>query len=108
MVPLRELAGHRADLLPELVHVRALRAAEEVMDAAVEGVTFASPGGALAARGVMLLEDAGVVSVQLPVDAGGQTTHPGADDDDLLRDSSSAAMQVSGSDPFTCIQFGSL
>ena len=54
------------------------------MNAAVEDVVAALPGGAQAAGQVVQLEDLGPVAVHLGVAAGGQPGDAGADDDDGL------------------------
>ncbi len=79
---LDHVARHGPELEPHVIDLRAGRAAEQVMDAAVERVTLAFPRAALPAGHAVGLEDPGLEAVHPAVDARGEPAHAGADDDD--------------------------
>ena len=79
---LDHLARHGAQLPPQVVDPRPGRAAEQVVDAAVEGEPLALPGAALPSGQAVRLEDLRVEAVHPAVDAGGEPAHPRPDDDD--------------------------
>jgi len=74
--------GQGTELLPDPVDGRTGARAHQPLDAAVEDVAVAPPGGADPARERMHLEDPGAVPVHLCVAARGQPGHPAANDGD--------------------------
>ncbi len=77
-------APDQPDLLPQLVHAGLGRRPHEPVDAVVDGVALALPGGHEAARQVVHLVDARLVAVHLRIAAGAETGDPAADDRDRL------------------------
>ena len=75
-------ALHRAQLLPDAVEVDARRGTDQPVQAAVDGVSLAFPGGAQPAGAVVHLEDLRAIAVHLPVAPGGQAGDAGPDDND--------------------------
>lgn len=74
-----------ADIEPVLVVFGVERAgAGEPVDAAIDGVAFAFPGGHQSAGLGMHFVDAAVEAVHLSVDAGGKSGDPRANDDDAF------------------------
>ena len=75
-------AGEGAELLPDAVERRAGACTHQPLEAAVEDVAVAPPGGADSTGQPVHLEDLGPVPVHLGVAAGGQASHAGPDDGD--------------------------
>src|SRR5207249_1576511 len=74
--------GEGTELLPDSVERRARPCAHQPLEAAVEDVAVASPGGADSAGQPVDLEDLGSVPVHLGVAAGGEAGHTGPNDGD--------------------------
>jgi hypothetical protein len=67
--------------MPHLTHSGARFASEKVVNAWVEGIPLAFPGGTLPTRFGIHLKNLRLVPIYLTVDTGGQTAHAGSDND---------------------------